>query len=108
VKAPLQAESTQTHTHHIDISQNSLVQDKGKLRVVALLFDTQSGKVVNARQVALPYDGPSGIADHTISSPDTRQPSPMYDLMGRRITRPSGIYIQRGADGKMRKILSNQ
>ena len=107
VKAPLQAETPQTHTHYIDISQNKLVQNKGKLKVAALLFDTQTGKVINARQVALPYDAPTGIeAPDAIAS--QQQPSPIYDVLGRRITRPNGIYLQRGADGKMKKYFSKQ
>ena len=107
VKAPLQAEVPQTHTHYIDISQNKLVQNKGKLKVAALLFDTQTGNVVNARQVALPYDAPTGIdARDAVSS--QQQPSPIYDVLGRRIARPNGLYLQRGADGKMKKYFSNQ
>ena len=75
--------------------------------MAALLCDTQTGKVVNARQVALPYDAPTGIdVQDAVSS--QQQPSPIYDVLGRRIARPNGLYLQRGADGKMKKYFSNQ
>ena len=105
VKAPLKAEEAQTHTHAINIADNSLVQDKKLLRVAVLLFDTQSGLVVNATECPiLSADDISGIESlphYSINAPR------IYDLQGRPATKNGsrGIIIMRNADGTSRKVL---
>ena len=79
------------HTYVFDISSNSLVQDKSKLRVVAALVNTQNGEVVNAQK--------ANVGDATpvkrLSS-DTEAIGIYYtDMLGRRVSpRQGGIYIK--------------
>ena len=79
------------HTYVFDISSNSLVQDKSKLRVVAALVNTQNGEVVNAQK--------ANVGDATpvkrISS-DTEAIGIYYtDMLGRRVSpNHRGIYIK--------------
>lgn len=105
VKAPLKAEESQTHTRAINIADNSLVQDKKLLRVAVLLFDTQSGLVVNATECPiLSADDISGIESLPHSSINAPR---IYDLQGRPANQNGsrGIIIMRNADGTSRKVL---
>ena len=80
------------HTYVFDISANTLVQDKSKLRVVAALVNTQNGEVVNAEKATV-GDGPTPIK---LLNGD-KEPNAIYytDMLGRRITpRVGGIYIK--------------
>ena len=80
------------HTYIFDISNNSLVQDKSKLRVVAALVNTQSGEVVNAEK-AFVVDDPTSVER---PQSDTEAIGIYYtDMLGRRVnSRHQGIYIK--------------
>ena len=83
-----------SHTYTFDISENTLVQDKTKLRPVAVLINTLTGEVINAEKVRI--SDTSGISSTSL---DARHAS-TYDLSGRRVkgnSLPKGIYI---VDGK--------
>lgn len=80
------------HTYVFDITDNALVQDKSKLRVVAVLINTQSGEVVNAEKAA--------VSDSTTPvqriQADAKATDVYYtDLLGRRVSpNHRGIYIK--------------
>jgi len=80
------------HTFTFDITNNTLVQDKTKLRVVAALVNTQSGEVVNAEKA--PVEGEATPVKHIQS--DTEAIGIYYtDMLGRRVSpRHRGIYIK--------------
>ena len=88
------------HTYVFDITANTLVQDKGKLRVVAALVNTQSGEVVNAEKAAV-VDDPTPVQSIQAGAEQT---GIFYtDMLGRRVTPhrgegglglPRGIYIK--------------
>ena len=88
---------TQHHTLSYDIDSNELVQDKSRLKVAVLLFNTATGEIVNAEQTRiLTAEEASGISTPQLSSTsgDARQ---LYDLQGRRVDAPrNGLYITGG------------
>jgi len=91
-----------THEWTIDVSENALVQDKTKLRVVAVLVNTLTGEVAQAEKapVAQVFDGIRSLSD--------RQPSETVsftDLSGRRVASLGrGIYVKKtmSSDGNVR------
>lgn len=94
IVAPLVCDATQTHTFSFNLKQIPLAQNRNKLKVVALLINTYSGRIVNADEKHV--SDPTGI----ISPSTNNQPSMLngtYDLQGRRITSPhKGLYIING------------
>ena len=80
------------HTYVFDIADNTLVQDKSKLRVVAVLINTQSGEVVNAEKAAV---GDSSTPVQHIQT-DAKATDVYYtDMLGRRVSpNHRGIYIK--------------
>lgn len=92
----------QTHTYTGSISGNSLVQDKTKLKAVALLIDRTNGTIVNAAQTAIADYG-TGIG--SVSS-ETSMPEARYSIDGRKLqTMQRGLNIIRMNDGSIRKVL---
>ncbi len=53
VSSNIQAGQVQTFSYNGDISSNSLIQDKSKLKAIALLIDNVTGKIVNAAQTTI-------------------------------------------------------
>ena len=103
VKAPIVAEEAQTHTYRLNIGDNTLVQDKRQLAVAALLFERQSGIVVNVAEASPVSPTESAIASIVTQ---TRHPY-SYDLQGRRIERNAhskGLRILHDNNGTTRKI----
>lgn len=98
IDAPISASEPQSFTHIFDLSSNPLVQDYDQLSIVALLFNTETGEIVNCEEAhAKDIVGISNI--ETLSNNN----SVLYDLQGRRISRSmqsKGIYIMGG-----RKVL---
>ncbi len=83
---------------------NKLIQDVGKLRVVALLIDRKTGAIVNARQAQVAM--PTGIEAPDAAELANGAPEAIYDLNGRRITSlRRGINIVRDANGSIRKVM---
>ena len=70
-----------------------VIQDVQKLKVVALLIDAGTGKVVNAKVAKL-----GDTAGISIIEVDNRSKSAAYfDLQGRRVVKPAkGLYIHNG------------
>lgn len=98
----IDSNTEQTHTYTGSISGNSLVQDKTKLKAVALLIDRTNGTIVNAAQTAIEDYG-TGIS--TVSSKEDT-PEARYSLDGRKLQTPQkGINIIRMSDGTTRKVL---
>ena len=84
------------------ISSNSLIQDKRKLKAIAILVDRSTGKVVNAAQ--------SEIADFATAvnsvTSNSNIPEDCYSLDGRKLPNSQkGINIIRMTDGTIKKVL---
>lgn len=85
-----------------DISSNTIIQDKTKLKAVALLIDRVSGNIVNAAQCAIGDFGASiadiGISDNTVVA--------RFSVDGRQLSAPrKGLNIVKTADGRAMKVL---
>ena len=60
-----------TYTFDADITSKPLIQDKTKLKIAALLIDRNTGRIVNATQVAIDdATAPTGIAINEVNFPD--------------------------------------
>lgn len=104
IKAPVVEGVAQSHEYVIDITDNALVQDKSKLRVVAMLINTKTGEIVNADEKALAYDGPSGI--ESICDNNSITEMARYTIDGRRTNgKGRGLTIVRMSDGTTRKVV---
>ena len=69
-----------------------MIQDVKNLKVVALLIDAATGKVVNANVAKLGTN--TGIA---ISELSQKSAGTCFDLQGRRVAKPAkGLYINNG------------
>ena len=77
----------------LNTSRQPVIQDINKVKIVALLIDSATGKVVNANKVKLGET--TGIVN-VKGNQDTK--ATIYDLMGRRLQQKpaSGYYIQGG------------
>lgn len=86
-----------------NISQHTLIQDRQKLSVCALLFNTTTGAIENAAKCAV-TSGTSGISS---AGTDSRQtPVGYYSADGRRLNGPTkGLNIVRRADGSTVKVV---
>ncbi|MBR1651968.1 MAG: fibronectin type III domain-containing protein [Alloprevotella sp.] len=103
VQMPIVCGTPQTHTYSFNLREIPYAQHRDKLRVVAMLINTRTGRIVNADERHV--SDPTGISPSLV----TRHPATIYDLQGRIISnggRPGGIVIQRSADGTTRKLLS--
>lgn len=78
------------HTYTFDVTQNSLIQNPSKLRVVAILVDTRTGEVVNAEKANV--DMPTGFLPTLADELDAT--IHYTDLTGRKATRQQGILIR--------------
>lgn len=102
-------EYTFTHDFVIDNLRNTskakIVQDKTRLRVVALLLDTERNVIVNAAHVKTPGYSYSGIGSiEPDGNASNMEAEAYYDLTGRRVDNPSnGIYIVTLKNGRTEK-----
>ena len=101
--ASVEGGKTYSHTYTFDISSNSLVQDKTKLRPVVVLIDTRTGEAVNADKVSV-GDSADGIRQLE-NEQSTIESGAVYNLSGQRVSNrnmtetvgvPKGVYIVNG------------
>ena len=95
ITLPIEAGVTQQYQHQTDLSANPLVQDKQRLRVVAMLVDGRDGTVVNA--AAAPVTMPSSGIEEVQAQPSAPRGSNYYNLAGQRLRQPvKGLSIVAG------------
>ena len=82
VDSNIDANVEQKFTYTGNISSNTLIQDKDKLKAIALLIDKTTGRIVNAAQSDIVLA--TAIDEVQGSSSKTQQE--VYDLSGRRIS----------------------
>ena len=103
VNSTITAGEVQNYNFKADITSKSVIQDKSKLSVVALLIDRSSGSIVNATQVAIQDYNPSAI--HTVNTSHASE-NARYTIDGRQISAPQrGLNIVRMNDGSIRKVV---
>ena len=82
-----------------------MLQDKERLRIVALLIDSETGEIVNAGEGAVPGN-PSGNGTEGRVTSDEAYPVARYNSTGQRIGKAEkGINILIMSDGKAIKVL---
>ena len=102
VPAPIAVGEEKTHNYTISIANNAIIQDKSKLRVVAILIERASGRLVNAAIASILSDT-DGIAAGTIQHDG---PTTYYGADGRQHKQTvSGLNIVRRPDGTTTKLI---
>ena len=85
-----------------DISDNAVIQDKSRLSVVAILFDTDTNLICNACKTDIGIYDSMNINDISYSNGG----SEIFNISGNRIMSPQkGVNIIRDNNGKTRKII---
>jgi hypothetical protein len=104
IAAPLVKGQPQTFTQLVTTLNQKVIQQKDRLYAVALLLNTETGRIVNAARAAIqPYGSTVAIAEIENRKSVNRK---YYDLQGRQLDRrplSPGIYIK---DGK--KVYINE
>ena len=102
VSQVIDVNTAQKYSYTGSISGNSLIQDKSKLKAIALLIDRLDGTIVNAAQSEIHEHG-TAVSSVTA---DSNVPAARYTLDGRMLqTSQKGINIVRMNDGTVKKIL---
>lgn len=108
IPATVTADQAVTHSYTFNLADavntagTNIIQDKQKLKVVALLINTATGEVVNANKVKV--NSSTGISIIESGSNNVVNTT-YYDMTGRRVQSPSnGIYIKsvQTKDGQVR------
>lgn len=74
----------------VNTSKENIVQDKEKLRIIALVIDTRDGSIVNANKAMAGQSSlTTGIARPALSQDEVVSRVDYYDLQGRRTVKPS-------------------
>lgn len=104
VKSTITAGEDQKYSYTGNIASNTLIQDKSKLKAVALLIDRTNGTIVNAAQSDILEPG---TAIRTIDGDQSSMSdSQWFDLSGRKLPAiQKGINIIRMNDGTVKKVL---
>ena len=86
-----------------NVSNQPVIQDINKLRVVALLIDYNDNTIVNAAKTGY-FAASDGIT--SLDTAAASEPTAIYDLSGRCLsTMQKGMNIVRTADGKTMKVM---
>ena len=102
VTSKIVANAVQEFSYVGNISGNTLIQDKSKLKAIALLIDQTSGTIVNAAQSDIKE---YGTAISSVTS-DSNVSTVNYFVDGRKLpTFQKGINIIRMNDGTVKKVL---
>ncbi len=102
VNSTITADEVQKFNYKVDISNNTIIQDKSKLKIITLLIDKTTGKIVNASETAIKDFDNSAVK--AILTPSVQE-SERYTLDGRKISAPqSGVNIMKMNDGTIRKV----
>lgn len=104
VNSTITADEVQNYNFTADISSKSVIQDKSKLTVAALLIDRSTGAIVNAAQTAIQDYNSAAI--HTVGTNASATVVSRYTLDGRQLSEPQkGVNIVKLSDGRTVKIM---
>ena len=94
IQSPAVKGEAQTYAADVTTLGVKIIQDKARLSAVALLLNTETGRVVNAARADIRPFGTAAV--QSVAAPQ-QSAAPVYDLQGRRIATPQkGLYIQNG------------
>ena len=93
--------AVQDFSYEVNISNKKLIQDKSKLKVIAMLIDRTTGYIINAAQTTI---GDASAIHH--ESAEEATVTSRYTIDGRAIKNPQkGLNIIRMSDGTTKKVL---
>lgn len=99
-------DETVNDSRTLSIASNSLIQDKGCLKVTALLINRNNGCIVNAAQVATRTF--TGISSAKADDSSVKEIA-RYNANGQRIDAPQkGLNIVKMSNGKSIKVMVNE
>lgn len=103
IKTPIEVDKTQSFKHVFNISRNTLLQNKSKLKVCALLINLNTKKIENAAKCSISDAAPTGISSLSEEQSNAVEIA-RYTLEGHRIYTPQkGINIVKYSNGRIYK-----
>ena len=103
VNSTIQAGVPQTYRYTANISDNKIIQDKSKLKIITLLLNAETGDYINAAISTIKAFDPSAIGEIQTNLPQITE---RYNLDGLKLNAPQrGINIIRMNDGTIKKVL---
>ena len=103
IKTPIEIDKTQSFKHVFNISRNTLLQNKSKLKVCALLINLNTKKIENAAKCNITDATSTGISSVEETQTNVVEIA-RYTLEGRRIFAPQqGINLVKYSNGRVCK-----
>lgn len=91
------ADEVKTHSTTFEgVNKYSVIRDRSKIEIAAVLFNTKTGKIENAARCSVRNHGTTGIRPNLVR--EQKKPEGIYDMQGRKVNgKPTpGIYIVNG------------
>lgn len=91
------ADEVKTHSTTFEgVNKYSVIRDRSKIEIAAVLFNTKTGKIENAARYSVRNHGTTGIRPNLVQ--EQKKPEGIYDMQGRKVNgKPTpGIYIVNG------------
>lgn len=91
------ADEVKTHSTTFEgVNKYSVIRDRSKIEIAAVLFNTKTGKIENAARCSVRNHGTTGIRPNLVL--EQKKPEGIYDMQGRKVNgKPTpGIYIVNG------------
>lgn len=91
------ADEVKTHSTTFEgVNKYSVIRDRSKIEIAAVLFNTKTGKIENAARCSVRNHGTTGIRPNLVQ--EQKKPEGIYDMQGRKVNgKPTpGIYIGNG------------
>lgn len=91
------ADEVKTHSTTFEgINKYSVIRDRSKIEIAAVLFNTKTGKIENAARCSVRNHGTTGIRPNLVQK--QKKTEGIYDMQGRKVNgKPTpGIYIVNG------------
>lgn len=91
------ADEVKTHSTTFEgVNKYSVIRDRSKIEIAAVLFNTKTGKIENAARCSVRNHGTTGIRPNLVQ--EQKKTEGIYDMQGRKVnSKPTpGIYIVNG------------
>lgn len=91
------ADEVKTHSTTFEgVNKYSVIRDRSKIEIAAVLFNTKTGKIENAARCSVRNHGTTGIRPNLVQ--EQKKMEGIYDMQGRKVNgKPTpGIYIVNG------------
>lgn len=91
------ADEVKTHSTTFEgVNKYSVIRDRSKIEIAAVLFNTKTGKIENAARCSVRNHGTTGIRSNLVQ--EQKKQEGIYDMQGRKVNgKPTpGIYIVNG------------